>query len=302
MIAVILRILVGCLAIIAGCLYAICAGCVYCLSCLWPYLSAAAGWLWSILVCILDAVGDLIFYDNGAFLIAFVIIIFILGGLSWAMSGEEGSGYGYILSVIGCGYGIWRYFPETAKWLWSCLAWIFDVEGGGLGWIFDVVSGGLSWIFNVVSGGLSWIFNGVLGSVSWISNSLNFGAIYGSLGVNSEFFPWIFIVAIVAFIFCYNANKQNKWSCRCLCYIPVILSVAAPIVGNYANVPIFGITPVGVSTLGANVVASHVILLIWLLATALVLVAGMYIEKQRNELQAKIKAVDSALEKLRMGL
>ena len=115
MIAVILRILVGCLAIIAGCLYAICAGCVYCLSCLWPYLSAAAGWLWSILVCILDAVGDLIFYDNGAFLIAFVIIIFIVGGLSWAMSGEEGSGYGYILSVIGCGYGIWRYFPETAK-------------------------------------------------------------------------------------------------------------------------------------------------------------------------------------------
>ena len=172
-------------------------------------------------------------------------------------------------------------------WLWSCLAWIFDV-----------VSGGLGWIFNVVSSGLSWMFNGVFGGVSWISNSLNFGTIYGSLGANSEFFSCIFIVAIVAFILCYNANKQNKWSCRCLCYIPVILLVAAPIVGNYANVPTFGITPVGVSTLGADVVASQVILLIWLLATALVLVAGMYIEKQRNELQAKIKAVDSALKKL----
>ena len=288
MIAVILRILVGCLAIIAGCLYAICAGCVYCLSCLWPYLSAAAGWLWSILVCILDAVGDLIFYDNGAFLIAFVIIIFILGGLSWAMSGEEGSGYGYILSVIGCGYGIWRYFPGTAKWLWSCVGWIF----------------------NVVSGVLSWIFNGVLGGVSWIYNSLNFdaiygsfGAIYGSLGAGSEYYTCIFIAAIVAFILCYNNdNKQNKWAGRCWCYIPVILLAAAPLVGNYANVPIFGITPVGVSTLGANVVASHVILLIWLLATALVLVVGMYIEKQRNELQAKIKAVNGALEKLRAEL
>ena len=182
---------------------------------------------------------------------------------------------------------LWPYVPGTAKWLWSCLAWIFDV-----------VSGGLGWIFNVVSSGLSWMFNGVFGGVSWISNSLNFGAIYGSLGANSEFFSCIFIVAIVAFILCYNANKQNKWSCRCLCYIPVILLVAAPIVGNYANVPIFGITPVGVSTLGADVVASQVILLIWLLATALVLVAGMYIEKQRNELQAKIKAVDSALKKL----
>ncbi len=285
MIQAILYILVGCLSIIASCLSAICAGCAYCLYCLWPYLSAAAEWLWSILWSILawifNVVGDLIFYDNGAFLIAFVIIGFILGGLSWARSGEEGSGYGYIFSVIGCGYGIYRYFPGTAKWLWSCLGWIF----------------------NVVSGGLSWIFNGVLGGVSWTSSSLNLGAIYGSLGAGSEFLTWMFIAAIVAFILCFNNdNKQNKWAWRCWCYIPVMLLAAAPMVGNYANVPIFGIIPVGVSTLGADVVASQVILLIWLLVTALVLVAGMYIEKQRNELQAKIKAVDGALKKLRAEL
>lgn len=307
MIQAILYILVGCLSIIASCLSAICAGCAYCLYCLWPYLSAAAEWLWSILWSILawifNVVGDLIFYDNGAFLIAFVIIGFILGGLSWARSGEEGSGYGYIFFVIGCGYGIYRYFPGTAEWLWSCLGWIFNVISGGVSWIFNGVLGGLSWIFNVVSGVLSWIFNVASGGVSWTSNSLNFGAIYGSLGAGSAYYTWISIAAIVAFILCYsNDNKQNKWALRCWCYIPVILFAAAPIVGNYANVPIFGTTPVGVSTLGADVVASQVILLIWLLATALVLVAGMYIEKQRNELQVKIKAVDSALEKLRTEL
>ena len=244
-------------------------GCGYGVYRLWPYLPGAAEWLWHWIFC-----------DNGAFLIAFVIIIF--GCLLLAMSGEKGcSEYGCIFSVIGCGYGIYRYFPGTAKWLWSCLGWIF----------------------NVVSGGVSWIFNGVLGGVSWISNSLNFGAIYGSLGAGSEYYTCIFIAAIVAFILCYNNdNKQNKWAGRCWCYIPVILLAAAPLVGNYANVPIFGITPVGVSTLGADVVASQVILLIWLLVTALVLVVGMYIEKQRNELQAKIKAVNGALEKLRAEL
>lgn len=253
-----------------------CCGCVSLIGCgygiyrLWPYLPGAAEWLWHWIFC-----------DNGAFLIAFVIIIF--GCLSFAMSGEKGSEYGCIFSVIGCGYGIYRYFPGTAKWLWSCLGWIF----------------------NGVSGGVSWIFNGVLGGVSWISNSLNFGAIYGSLGAGSGFPAQLFGAAVLAFMLCYicyDDDKQNKWAGRCWCYIPVILFAAAPIVGNYANVPIFGTTPVGVSTLGVDVVASQVILLIWLLATALVLVAGMYIEKQRNELQAKIKAVDGALEKLRTDL
>lgn len=252
---------------------ACCFGCVSPIGCgygiyrLWPYLPGAAEWLW-----------HWIFYDNGAFLIAFVIII--LGCLSFAMSGEKGSGYGCIFSVIGCSYGIYRYFPWTAKWLWSCLGWIF----------------------NVASGGLSWIFNGVLGGVSWISSSLNL--IYG-LGADSGFPAQLFGAAVLAFMLyyiCYNDDKQNKWAGRCWCYIPVILFAAAPIVSNYANVPIFDTTPVGVSTLGADVIASLVILLIWLLATALVLVAGMYIEKQRNELQAKIKAVDSALEKLRTEL
>ena len=220
-----------------------------------------------ILIILIIAIVALFFGISCAIAIFAMVLKAIRQFFKWL--GEILEDIGKIVAIFSISILVLYFAYILWPWLWSCLAWIFDVVGGG---------------------------------VSWISNSLNFGAIYGSLGVNSEFFPWIFIVAIVAFIFCCNANKQNKWSCRCVCYIPVILSVAAPIVGNYANVPIFGITPVGVSTLGANVVASHVILLIWLLATALVLVAGMYIEKQRNELQSKIKAVDNALEELRMGL
>lgn len=194
--------------------------------------------------------------------------------------GEILEGIGKIVAILSVSIFVLYVACSLGPWLWSCLGWIF----------------------NVVSGGLSWIFNGVLGGVSWTFNSLNFGAIYGSLGVGSEYYVWIFIVLLSAFILCFNNDKQNKWAWRCWCYIPVILFAAAPIVGNYANMPIFGTPHVGVSTLGADVVASQVILLIWLLATALVLVAGMYIEKQMNELQAKIKAVDGALEKLRTEL
>ena len=213
--------------------------------------------------------------------------------------GEILEGMGKIVAILSVSIFVLYVAYSLWPWLWSCLGWIFNVVGGGLGWIFNVVSGVVSWIFNGVFGGVSWTSNVVSGGVSWTSNSLNFGAIYGSLGAGSEYYTWIFIAAIVAFILCLNNDKQNKWAWRCWCYIPVILLAAAPIVGYYANVPIFAMTPVGVRTLGADVVASQVILLIWLLTTALVLVAGMYIEKQRNELQVKIKAVDSALEKLR---
>lgn len=231
-----------------------------------------------ILIILIIAIVALFFGISCAIAIFAMVLEAIRQFFKWL--GEILEGMGKIVAILSVSIFVLYVAYSLWPWLWSCLAWIF----------------------NVVSGGLSWIFNGVFCGVSWTSNSFNFGAIYGSLGAGSEYYTWIFIAAIVAFILCYNNDKQNKWAWRCWCYIPVMLLAAAPIVSNYANVPIFGITPVVVSTLGADVVASQVILLIWLLATALVLVAGMYIEKQRNELQAKIKAVDGALEKLRTEL
>lgn len=231
-----------------------------------------------ILIILIIAIVALFFGISCAIAIFAMVLEAIRQFFKWL--GEILEGMGKIVAILSVSIFVLYVAYSLWPWLWSCLAWIF----------------------NVVSGGLSWIFNGVFCGVSWTSNSLNFGAIYGSLGAGSEYYTWIFIAAIVAFILCLNNDKQNKWAWRCWCYIPVILLAAAPIVGYYANVPIFATTPVGVRILGADVVASQVILLIWLLATALVLVAGMYIEKQRNELQVKLKAVDGALEKLRTEL
>ena len=48
----------------------------------------------------------------------------------------------------------------------------------------------------------------------------------------------------------------------------------------------------------ADIIALHVLFIVGLIGIVLVCFVRMYIEKQRNELQVKIKAVDGALKKL----
>ena len=138
----------------------------------------------------------------------------------------------------------------------------------------------------------------------WIVVTKMWNFIYGNAGlpVGGIFFYIMLLTVITSFVICLKSGDANKWKMRCYSSIVVAVLAVAPIMINYIfKSPSCSTSCIPVMS-SADIVALHVLFIVGLIGIVLVCSVRMYIEKQRNELQSKIKAVDNALEELRMGL
>lgn len=138
----------------------------------------------------------------------------------------------------------------------------------------------------------------------WIVITKMWNFIYGSAGlpIGGVFFYIMLITVIASFVVCLKSDDTNKWKIRCYSSAVVSLLSIIPIIISYLfKRPSHSTSCIPVISL-ADIIALHVLFIAGLVGIVLICLVRMYIEKQRNELQVKIKAVDSALEKLRTEL
>lgn len=138
----------------------------------------------------------------------------------------------------------------------------------------------------------------------WIVITKMWNFIYGSAGlpIGGVFFYIMLITVIASFVVCLKSDDTNKWKIRCYSSAVVSLLSITPIIISYLfKRPSYSTSCVTVIS-SADIIALRVLFIVVLIGIVLVCSVRMYIEKQRNELQAEIKAVDGVLEKLRTDL
>ncbi len=134
----------------------------------------------------------------------------------------------------------------------------------------------------------------------WVVITKMWNFIYGNAGlpIGGVFFYIMLVTVLASFVVCLKSNDANKWKIRCYSSAVVAFLATAPIMINYLfkrSSHMASCIPVISS---ADIIALHVLFIVGLIGIVLVCFVRMYIEKQRNELQVKIKAVDGALKKL----